>query len=258
MPLEIYSLKSPILQNNFNLLKTIESLLSKSKLNLKNGDILILSSKIVALAQGRVVNLNKIVPSSAAKKLNKTHYGKGKEDPRVIKLVIQEADKVFPGKMLLTLKDGILIPSAGIDRSNAPENYAILWPKKPWETAQNLHAKLSKKFKLKKLGVVIIDSHCQPLRWGTTGIALSWAGFEGVEDCRGEKDIFGKPLKVTKKAVADNLSSTALLVMGEAAERIPFALARGANVKFTNLMQKKSEVFIRPNDCLFKDVIKYH
>lgn len=264
MPLEIYPLKTGILQKNFNLLKTIESLLSKSrhqrkagKIPLKNGDILILSSKIVALSQGRVVDLNKITPSSAAKRLKKTHYGKGKEDPRVIEIVLREADKVFPGKMLLTLKDGILIPFAGIDFSNAPKGFAILWPENPWKTAQNLRAALKKRFKLKKLGIVIIDSHCQPLRWGTTGIALSWAGFLGVEDCRGEKDIYKKPLKVTKKAVADNLASSALLVMGEAAEKIPFALIRNTPVKFTARMQKKSEVFIRPKDCLFGNVIKY-
>lgn len=255
MPLEIYPLKSPILKKDFNLLKTIESVLSKAELNPRNGDILILSSKIVALSQGRVVDLNQIVPSSAAKKLNKTHYGKGKEDPRVIEIVLREADKIYPGKMLLTLKNNILIPSAGIDASNAPKDFVILWPKNPWKTAQNLWTALSRKFKLKNLGVLIIDSHCQPLRWGTTGIALSWAGFLGVEDCRGEKDIYKKPLKVTKKAVADNLASSALLVMGEAAEKIPFALTRNAPIKFTNCMQKKSEVFIQPKDCLFSSVL---
>lgn len=257
MPLEIYPLKSPILQKNFDLLKTIDFLLSKAKLRLKNGDILILSSKIVALSQGRVIDLNKIIPSAEAKKLKKTHYSIGQEDPRVIELVLREMDKIFPGKMLLTLKNNILIPSAGIDASNSPKDFVILWPKNPWKEVQNLRTALSKKFKLKRFGVVIIDSHCQPLRWGTTGIALAWAGFEGVEDCRGKKDIYKKPLKVTKKAVADNLSSSALLVMGEAAEKIPFVIARGAKVKFTNRMQKKNEVFIRPKDCLFEDVIKY-
>ena len=67
MPLEIYPLKSPVLKKDFNLLKAIESVLSKAKLNLKSGDILILSSKIVALSLGRVVDLNKITPSSVAK-----------------------------------------------------------------------------------------------------------------------------------------------------------------------------------------------
>ncbi|MBI4995094.1 coenzyme F420-0:L-glutamate ligase [Candidatus Peregrinibacteria bacterium] len=237
MPLEIYPLKSPVLKKNFNLLKTMESVLSKAGLHLKNNDILILSSKIVALSQGQIV-----------------YFKKGKKDPRVIELILREADKVFPGKMLLTLKDNILIPSAGIDFSNAPKGFAILWPKNPWKEAQNLRAALKKKFKLKRLGVVIIDSHCQPLRWGTTGIALSWAGFEGVEDCRGEKDIFGKPLKVTKKAVADNLASAAAIVMGEAAERVPFVLIRNAPVKFTRQQQNSRNFFIKPNECLFGEI----
>lgn len=256
MPLKIYPLKSPILKKNFNLLKTIEFLLSKSKLKLKNGDILILSSKIVALSEGRVVNLNKIIPSAVAKQLKKTHYGKGQEDPRVIELVVHEADKIYPGKMLLTLKNNILIPSAGIDTSNSPKDFVILWPKNPWKTAQNLHNELKKKLKLKRLGIVIIDSHCQPLRWGTTGIALSWAGFLGVEDCRGKRDIYKKPLKVTKKAVADNLASSALLVMGEAAECVPFALVRNAPIKFTNRIQNKKDYYVEPKKCIFGGILK--
>lgn len=252
--MEIHPLKSPVLKPLFNLQQAIISAIKKNKHALRDGDVLVISSKVVALSQGRMVRIASINPSARAHKLKRTHYGTGKEDPHVVELVLREADSVIPGSMLLTLKDGIFIPEAGIDLSNVPKGYAIMWPEKAWETARKLAQKLRAHFKIKKLGIVICDSHCQPLRWGVTGIALAWAGFEGIEDARGQKDIYGKPLAVTRKAVADNLASSALVVMGEAGEKKPFALIRGAPVKFTSRMQKKNEILIKPCDCIFNGI----
>jgi coenzyme F420-0:L-glutamate ligase len=144
-----------------------------------------------------------------------------------------------------------LIPSAGIDLSNTPHGTAILWPRKPFEVAEELRKNLRKKFGLRNLGIIISDSHCTPLRWGVTGIAIGFAGFLGIQDERGRSDLFGNKLKVTKKAVCDNLASAALLIMGEAAERVPFAVIRGAPTKFTSRQQKKTEICVRPKDCIF-------
>ena len=72
-----------------------------------------------------------------------------------------------------------------------------------------------------RLGVIIGDSRTQPLRLGCSGIALGVSGFVPVEDARGTDDIYGKPLRITYKAVADNLVSAAELLMGEAGERVP-------------------------------------
>lgn len=252
--MEILGLKTGIFIEKFDLIKGITEALKKNHEKISERDVLIISSKIIALSQGRVVEIKKIHPGRRALSLQKIPYATGREDPHFIELILREADRVFPGKMLTTLKDGMLIPAAGIDRSNAPDGFAILWPKNPWKTAQNLWKKLRRALQIKKLGLVICDSHCQPLRWGTTGLALSWAGFLGVEDARGKKDIFGKKLQLTRKAVADNLASSALLIMGEAGEKIPFTIIRGASVKFTNRMQKKNEVFVKPNECIFNGV----
>lgn len=251
MAIEIHPIKTGILEKDFNLAETISEYLVKNELTLKNGDILVLSSKIVSVSQGQVVDLSSIKAGKRAKSFKRTRYGHGKEDPRIIELVLREADAVLPGTMILTLKDGILIPEAGIDLSNIPDGFAVLWPKNPWKTAEDLRKKLCRKFKLKNFGVVICDSHCQPLRWGTTGIAIAWAGFEGIEDARGQKDIHGKALKITKKAVADNLASGALLVMGEAGEKIPFVVIRNAPAKFRTRRQKKNEICVNPKDCIF-------
>lgn len=254
--LQIIPLTTHILAKNFALAETIAKTLRKNKVILKNGDVLIMSSKVVALSQGRLVDLREISPSSRAKRLVKKYrkFHEAQSASRLVELILREADKVFPGDFLTTLKDGVIIPAAGIDRSNVPKNFAILWPKNPWNLTRNLGKTLRLALRIKRLGVVIADSHCQPLRWGTTGLALAWAGFFGVEDARGERDIFGKKLQLTRKAVADNLASAALLVMGEAGEKIPFTVIRGAPVKFTKRMQKKSEVFVKPRECMFSGI----
>lgn len=254
--LQIISLKTPLLAKNFPLAETIAKTLRKNRVALKNGDVLIISSKVAALSQGRLVDLRKIQPSATARRLAKKYkkFYEAQSASRLVELILREADKVFPGEFLTTLKNGVIIPAAGIDRSNVPKDFAILWPKNPLAVVRNLAKTLRTASKIKRLGVLISDSHCQPLRWGTTGLALAWAGFLGVEDVRGERDIFGKKLQLTRKAVADNLASAALLVMGEAGEKIPFAVIRGAPVKFTNRVQKKSEVFVKPKECVFSGI----
>ena len=184
MPIEIRPLKTKILQKNFDLAKSLQKALLQNNQKLKNGDVLIMSSKVVALSQGRVVDLTSLIPSAQNNKfLKRMRYGKGREDAKMIELIASEADAVLPGKMMTTLKDGFLVPSSGIDRSNAPNGSAILWPKNPAKVALQLWKNFKKNTQLKNLGIVIGDSNCQPLKWGTVGLALAWAGFEGVEEC---------------------------------------------------------------------------
>lgn len=231
-------LKSRVIKPDEDLKRVILEALKKNRFGLKNGDILIVASKIVALSQGRIFSYSPI-------SVNKSR--------KIAFVNLQkEADLVFGGgKILLTLKDGILIPQAGIDFSNSPQGVAILWPEKPFVVARELWSFFKKKFGLKKFGIIISDSHCQPLRWGTTGLALAYAGFYGIEDVRGKKDIYGKPLKITKIAVADNLASAALLEMGEAGERVPFVIVRVAKVIFSTKKFSKKDTAIKPKDCLF-------
>lgn len=154
----------------------------------------------------------------------------------------------------LTITQGCFIPFAGIDQSNAPKGMAILWPKNPFASAARLQKNLAAHFHLKRLGILIADSTCHPLRRGTGGLAIGWAGFVGVEDERGKKDLYGKKLRITQKAVADNLSSAALLLAGEAAERTPFVIFRGAPVRFTNRKIDPTDALISPDQCLFRSL----
>lgn len=254
--MELIRLKSSKITNKMPLLPVVFEALKREKVKLGDGDIIIISSKVVALSQGRVIKLSEVVPSAKAKKMKLSRYGTGKEDPRMVELVLRESQKVIPGNMLLSLKDGILIPAAGIDLSNMPGDMVALWPEDVWNEARRIQHAVKKEFGLKKFGVAIIDSHCQPLRWGTTGVALAWAGFEGIEDERGKKDLYGKKLTVTRKAVADNLASAAQLVMGEAAEQTPFVIVRDAPVKFTSRKIHPNEATVSPEQCVFSGLYK--
>lgn len=176
------------------------------------------------------------------------------------KLVHAEADRVLDegdhasrqAGMVLTMKNKVLIPNAGIDRSNVPEGQAVLWPSKPFKSAEKIRKQLMDKFSLDKLGIVISDSHCQPLRMGTSGIAIGWAGFEGVRDERGSKDLYGREMVYTKVAAADNLASAATLEMGETDASIPFVLIRDAKVGFTDKLASAEDYFISPEECLYR------
>ena len=126
----------------------------------------------------------------------------------------------------LTITGNILMPAAGIDESNADGHY-ILWPSNIDDLCSEIREKLITKHKITNLGVVSTDSHTTPLRWGVTGITIGLAGLKPVKDIRGSKDIFGRNLNLTQVNLIDPLTSMAVLLMGEGAERVPIVILRG-------------------------------
>jgi coenzyme F420-0:L-glutamate ligase len=217
---------------------------------IKNGDVLVVASSVVATVQGRFKRLSDIKPSIQAKRLAKRCGLR----PEFVELVLREADRVLGSVRgcLLTLKDGLLCPNAGVDCTNAPPGHAVLAPKRPQKIAREILKALKRGGK--RLGVIIADSRVQPLHIGTVGQALGVAGFEPVVDCRGQRDLFGKRLRMTYRAVADQLASAAQLVMGETAERIPAVVIRGADVVFTN--RPKFSLKIVPKRCIYAKSLK--
>lgn len=174
-------------------------------------DIVFISSKIIAIHQGRTVKVGTIE----------------KED-----LIKQEADRFLSYEneaggfgVNLTVSHGVLIPAAGIDESNA-NGYYILWPEGIDDFCREVRERLMKKFGLKELGVVATDSHTTPLRWGVTGLAIGLSGVEPTKDIRGEEDIFGRKMKLTKVDMIDPLTAMAVNLMGESNERTPIVIAK--------------------------------
>ncbi len=130
---------------------------------------------------------------------------------------------------MLTVKHQVLAVNAGIDESNADEQYVLL-PSDPYASAAEIWKWLRKEYKLKDVGVIISDSRTFPLKWGTIGTCLAHAGFSAINNMIGKPDLFGRPLHLTQVNVAEALAVAAVLEMGEAAEAQPVAVITDASM----------------------------
>lgn len=207
---------------------------------LNEGDILFITSKILAIHQGRSVKIGSVQKD---------------------KLIIQEAERYILGpkfqdkRFYLTIKDHTLIPTAGIDESNS-NGYYTLWPKHTNNLLKELRKYLLKKFSLTKLGVIATDSHTTPLRTGTMGISIGFAGFYPTKDYRGKKDIFGRKLLYTRTNVVDAITAMAVLQMGEGREQTPLAILRGAKfIRFTNT-DRYGDLVFPPQSDMYAPLLK--
>jgi len=229
--MQVKTIKTRIFQENENLLKFILKYIKR----IPENSVLVITSKIVALSEGRVVEC--------------------KDKNQKIKLIKEESDFAIKTKYTwLTIKDGMVMANAGVDESNA-DGKIILLPKNSFRSADLIRKKLKKIFKLKKFGVLITDSRVFPLRAGIVGVALGYAGFKGVRDYRNTPDIFGRILKMSRTDVADSLATFAVLCMGEGKEQQPLALISDAPVVFTEKIDKK-ELLIDPREDLYLPIFR--
>jgi putative folate metabolism gamma-glutamate ligase len=212
--------------------------------NIPYQSIVVITSKIVSLCQNRVI-LKKAV--------------KNKLD-----LIHKEADLYLEGDYIekygvcLTIKDHILIPTAGIDESNG-NGYYILYPTNLQRTAVEIWQHLQKRTAIQEIGVLITDSHTTPLRRGVTGIALAWCGFKPLFSYIGKPDIFGAPLRVTFVNVLDSLAASAVFMMGEGEEQTPLALiSQAPKITFQHTVPTEEEiqsVTITPSEDLYAPLL---
>jgi F420-0:gamma-glutamyl ligase len=201
---------------------------------LKDGSILVVTSKILALSQGRIVE--------------KIKNRKEKEE-----WIRKESEKFYETKWCyLCLKDGHWCANGGIDESNSKTGGLILWPEKIYEEAEKLRKILLKHYKIKKLGILITDSRIFPLRSGVVGVALGYSGFLGLKSYVGKKDIFDRKFKFEKVNMPDSLASAAILVMGEGKERCPLAVIENAPVEFTDRKISRKELQIKPENDIYR------
>lgn len=187
---------------------------------LKEQSVLIVTSKIVALAENRTVPRTDLTTKE--------------------KLIRAESDYAFPTKWVwLTLKDGLVVASAGIDESNSETGEFILLPKDSYASAAMLRKELQRRYKIRELAVIITDSRTIPMRAGVVALALGYAGMKGLYDYRGKKDIFGRTFKFERVGVADSLATAAALAMGEGDEQQPLAVITSAPVTFAERVNRK-------------------
>jgi coenzyme F420-0:L-glutamate ligase len=251
--LHFIPIPSPLQLAAFNLTGEILACVEAAKVHLQDGDIVIVSSKYAAIAEGRVAALDRIQPTQEAAALAEKY----KLSPQLAQLILQESDEIFGGipGFLLSVKDNIFAPNAGIDESNIPEGLVVLYPAQPFATAEQVRQEIQAKIGV-RVGVALSDSRLMVGRLGTSGVAVGVAGFDPVQDERGKPDLLGRPLKVTEKAVADNLCTAAELLMGEAAEGIPIVIARNTGLPMTDTRYSWRDTAIDYHLDLYLTVLK--
>lgn len=213
-----------------DLVAVIAAALARESMALVDGDIVIVAQKIVSKAEGRLVRIEHIKPSTRALEL---HQITGK-DARIVELILHESRTVIhAGKDLLIVEHrlGHIMANAGIDRSNieaspADDGIVLLLPEDPDASARRIREGLGR-LGGARIGVIVSDSFGRPWRMGTVGVAIGLSGPAGMVDRRGDPDLFGRPLQSTEIGLADALASAAVLVMGEASEGCPVVVVRG-------------------------------
>ncbi|MHA1293743.1 MAG: coenzyme F420-0:L-glutamate ligase [Promethearchaeota archaeon] len=249
--MNVFSIKLPLIVKNDPLLKIIVKRVREEIKFLMEGDIIVISEKVIATSQGRIINLSDVKNISEKAKKLALKYDMNE---RYVELILRESSLILGGMkhVILAKVNNILIANAGIDQSNAGPNNVVLLPKNPKSVVWEYWKSLREEFNIRDLGVIIADSRVQPLRKGTIGIAIATAGFEPIEDCRGKPDLFGRPLEITMRAIADDLTSVAQFLLGESNEQTPIVIIRGAEIKFTENPQISMEM--APEECLYMNI----
>lgn len=235
-------------ENEFDLFDIASKSIEKNGYSIKEGDVIVISSKFVSNAQGRLLELDSVRTSNQSNTMSK----KFRIKPQFAEVIIRESDKIFGGiaGFVISSSDNILAPNAGIDKSNAKKGKIILYPFDPYLVAEQLKRKFFLKY-LIHVGIIIVDSRLMPSRVGTIGVAISCSGVEPVLDMRSQKDLEGNPLKVTFQAVVDNLASIANHKMGEGSESQPIAIVRDSGAKLTDRKIKPNEVAVSHEQCVY-------
>jgi coenzyme F420-0:L-glutamate ligase/coenzyme F420-1:gamma-L-glutamate ligase len=192
---------------------------------LEQGDVLVVTQKIVSKAEGQLVNLQDIVPSPLAVEFSR-RWGK---DPRHTEIVLRESARIVRmdrGIIISETYHGFVCANAGIDASNvAGADIVSLLPKDPDASAARIRQGIKASTGL-DIPVVISDSFGRPWRLGIINIAIGVSGLAPLKDYRGLEDTYGYTMSATVINVADELASAAELVMGKL-EACPVAIVRG-------------------------------
>ncbi len=245
----VFGLKTGIIRPGQDLAGIIsEAAVRSGARGIQEGDILVVAESAVATAENRLARLSDVRPSPRALELG----GRYRMDPRLVEVIIAESDAIVGGieGFLLTMKGGTLLPNAGVDESNAPAEYVVLLPADPDASAESLRRRIEARFNV-RVAVIVADSRTHAMRLGCSGIAIGVAGIRSVVDERGRRDLFGRELHVTQRAVADCIASAAELVMGEADECVPAAIVRNAGLP---IVEEKGVAAIEASGCLFMGI----
>lgn len=192
----------------------IYSVFEESVHDVRDGDILLISSKILSIHQGRCI------PKHCIEKKD---------------LILKEADysysytnKALGRNFLLTIKENTLVSASGVDESNG-DHFYILYPERSTEACQEIWSYFRNKYTLQNFAVICVDSVSTPLRYGAVGSSIGFFGMHPLKSYIGKPDLFGRPFVVERSNMIDMIASSGVLVMGEGSEQVPIAIARGVS-----------------------------
>ena len=245
-PIQIIAIEGlPIIEKGDRLGKLVCVAAQRQGTPIQDGDVLVFTHVIVSRAEGNTVNLDEVQPSEFAKKIAEQYQ----KDPALIEVVLRESKRIVRmgnGNLITETQHGFICANAGVDRSNIQgERNVALLPRDPDLSAQAIRQEI-RGITGHNVAVIISDTHGRPLRMGEINIAIGVSGIKPIRDRRGEKDLFGYVLRVKQTAVADELSSAAELVIGQANEGIPAAIIRGYHYPQTE--DAKATELVRPRE----------
>ena len=226
--IELTALKNiPFIEPGDNLVEIICNNLEENKQDIHENDVFVIAQKIISKSEDRYIDINKIEISREAQDL----ATKLKRHPGLIQCVLNESKKIISiekGVLIVEHNLGYINVNAGVDFSNIPDdkNLALLLPTNPSKSANEIQKRLSKKLN-KNISIIISDSMTRPYRLGVTNFALASSNIQSLIDLSGTTDMYGKSLKHTEIAVADEIASAAGILMGQSDEMKPIILVKG-------------------------------
>ncbi|HDO20321.1 MAG: coenzyme F420-0:L-glutamate ligase [archaeon GB-1845-036] len=225
--IEIIGLRGiPDIKENDDIAEIICRKADEQGVELREGDVIVIASKIVSKAEGRLVRLDEVEPSPFAVKIGEDMH----KTPELVELILRESRKIVKMKfrhLIVETKHGFVCANAGIDRSNVAgeRNIVALLPENPDESAKRIREGIKKRKNI-EVAVIISDTFGRAWRRGHVNFAIGISGMKPIKDYRGTRDIYGYTLRVTQMAVADELAAAAELAMGKS-DKIPVVIIRG-------------------------------
>jgi len=247
----VHGIRTPLITSGSDLAGVlIQAVYRTGAGEFQSGDVLVVAETAVSTVEGGIIALDGIVPDGESLRLARKYS----LDPRLVQCIRAESDEIVGGipGFLLCMKHGTLLPNAGIDTSNAPPGCITPLPRNPNRSAACLMHEIERRTGA-RIGIVIADSRTHPMRAGCSGVAIGCAGIPSVIDARGRRDLYGKELHVTRQALADNIASSAEIVMGEADESTPAAIVRGLGIPITDTIGIET---IAASECLFMGLLE--
>lgn len=224
--MKVAPIKTPLVKRGEN----INDIISQSIKTIPENSILVVASKIVSVCENRLV-----------KKVEGTKEEKHELVRKEAELYTDPHSSKF--NMMLTVKRNFVFVNAGIDESNADNEY-ILWPKDPQKSVNEIWEFVREHYKIKNVGITMSDSSSYMLNWGVIGRALAHCGFNPLRSYIGKPDLFGKKMKMEQTNIMQSVTDAAVLEMGEGNERMPMAIVSNFTqpVEFQNRKPTKAEL----------------